>query len=214
MFGRLQTFANYTGHTRVPYDYVEDSLPLGMWVATQRTRYRSGKLSEDRTKMLESITVWTWSVAEDRWREMFEALRSFAVREGNARVPSNYRVDSRRLRPWIVDQRSAYSNHRISAERIAMLESLPAWAWHAAGDRWNLMFEALERFAAREGHASVPPDHVEDSLSIGPWCQRQRVSYRRGTLPRDQIATFEELRGWTWNTRNFEGLERSELFYT
>jgi hypothetical protein len=174
-----------------------------MWVAAQRTRYKGGKLSGDRTTMLESIAAWTWSVAEDRWREMFEALQAFAAREGHARVPSNYVTGSRRLRPWIIDQRAAYSIHRISGERIAMLESLPAWAWHAAGDRWNLMFEALERFVAREGHASVPLDHVEDSLSVGPWCQRQRVSYRRGTLTRDHIAAFEGLRGWTWNTRSF-----------
>jgi Helicase associated domain len=175
-----------------------------MWVATQRTRYKGGKLSNDRTEMLESIALWTWSVAEDRWCEMFEALQAFAAREGNARIPSNYVVGSRRLRPWIVDQRSAYSNHRISPERIAMLESLPAWEWHPAGDRWNLMFEALERFVAREGHANVPPDHVEGSLSVGQWCQMQRALYRRGTMLGDHISAFERLLGWTWNTKNLK----------
>jgi Helicase associated domain len=202
MLDRLKRFADVEGHTHVPNKCAEDSFRLGPWVATQRTRYKAGKLSVDRVKMLDSLPAWRWSIASDHWLEMFQALQRFSDRVGHSRVPSGVE-ETRALRSWVVDQRRAYENHRLPDGRIADLESLPGWAWNAAGDRWNLMFESLERYVDREGHARVPPDHVEDSQALGPWCQRQRVSRRRGTLSKDHIALFETVPGWTWNSRYF-----------
>ncbi|MET9041185.1 helicase associated domain-containing protein [Streptomyces mirabilis] len=57
---------------------------------------------------------------------------------------------------------------------------------------------ALDAFAAREGHARVPHDRIEDGYPLGVKVASIRGKYRRGTLPAERVSTLEEIPGWTW----------------
>ena len=88
-----------------------------------RRQYALTGYSRDPRKvaLLESLPGWSWSSAyHPRWEETFEQV---------ARVwPA---VDAG-MRRWIGNQKSAYAGRgttRMTAERIAKLESLPGWAW-------------------------------------------------------------------------------------
>jgi hypothetical protein len=55
------------------------------------------------------------------------------------------------------------------------------------------------RFVKREGHAKVPPKHVEGDVRLGQWVSNQRTRY--GWLQANhpmRIARLEALPGWTW----------------
>ena len=56
----LECFVEREGHSRVPRSHVEAGKPLGQWVGTQRAWHRSGKLSADRVRLLESLRGWVW----------------------------------------------------------------------------------------------------------------------------------------------------------
>jgi superfamily II DNA or RNA helicase len=60
-FGHLQRFVEREGHGRVLAFYEDDDgFRLGGWVRRQRVLRLRGKLSDERTRRLESVPGWTW----------------------------------------------------------------------------------------------------------------------------------------------------------
>lgn len=57
----------------------------------------------------------------------------------------------------------------------------------------------LRRYAAREGHAKVPADHVEEGVALGKWVMSRRLQWRAGTLPSHRVDALESVPGWVWN---------------
>ena len=74
---RLQQLEEYKaihGNCRVPQKYKENP-SLGHWVNTQRKRFKSGKLSDERIAQLEAIGLeWEWSVS---WAERLRQLEEY-----------------------------------------------------------------------------------------------------------------------------------------
>lgn len=62
-FAFLRDFIKRTGHSRVPAAYMTaDGTALGNWVSLQRVAHRRATLTPDRTKRLEKLRGWVWSV--------------------------------------------------------------------------------------------------------------------------------------------------------
>ena len=132
-FGHLRNYIEQNGHARVPAPYVmDDGFRLGGWANVQRTAYVRGKLSPERRARLEGIDpTWSWSYYASQWEEGFERLRTYVKAKGDALVPFEYVTsDGYRLGGWVVKQRSAYAEGKISTDRQTRLEDLhPTWAW-------------------------------------------------------------------------------------
>ena len=200
-FSHLLGFAEREGHTRVPDNHVEDRFRLGQWVTAQRTIYGKGKLEDDRIRRLEELPGWTWDILTDQWEQGFGYLLRFAERQGHSRVPDNHVEDGFRLGKWVGKQRTSYGRGNLAPDRFRRLEELPRWTWDILTDQWEQGFGYLLRFAEREGHTRVPRSHEGDGYRLGPWVDKQRTSYGRGTLAPDRIRRLEELPGWSWDPR-------------
>jgi hypothetical protein len=74
------------------------------WVFEQRSRYASGKLSEERRKKLDEIG-FIFNVPEAAWLEQYHKLRSFFQQYGHIDVPDTY---DKGLVSWIRNQRMRY----------------------------------------------------------------------------------------------------------
>lgn len=64
-FDALLAYEKRYGDALVPTGHVEfvgtdECINLGNWVSYMRTRYRQGKLNDDRIQLLESLSTWTW----------------------------------------------------------------------------------------------------------------------------------------------------------
>ena len=69
---------------------------------------------------------------------------------------------------------------------------------------WHGAFERLCKYAEREGHASVPYNHVaKDGYKLGLWACTQRKAYRQGALLPERRKLLEDLPGWTWESWRF-----------
>lgn len=61
--------------------------------------------------------------------------------------------------------------------------------------------EALWAFAALEGHADVPKDHVQDGVALADWVRRQREAWLAAVLPVPLVESLERVPGWAWRPR-------------
>jgi hypothetical protein len=63
---------------------------------------------------------------------------------------------------------------------------------------FELMYSLLRRFAAREGHADVPPGHMEDDLPLGNWVANTKYSRAWRDLRPEWETRLQALPGWRW----------------
>lgn len=210
-YNLLKKYIEDHGHGYVPRTYSKDGVQLGVWVWNQKSKYRQGRLLPERQEKLETLTGWTWehaksrgprqvestnSTLDDKWQRRYGLLLQYGKREGHFMVPARHIEDDIRLGKWVQIQRK--NRDKLPPQRYELLDHLEGWAWVGQDARWELRFELLQKFVAREGHGRVPKNHVEEGINIGVWVMHQRDSYRRGELSSERIAALEELPGWYW----------------
>jgi superfamily II DNA or RNA helicase len=196
-FEALRSFSAREGHARAPSGHLENGVALGSWVQVQRAK--RAKLSPAQISLLEALPGWTWDPLGDDWLTSINALYAYVKREGHARVPSGHAEGGVKLGSWIGRRRVEKARGKLSAERIALFESFPGWSWNAKNDDWDKGYEALRKFALREGHCRIPRRHLEDSVDIGEWAASQRRSEKDGKLAHERFARLELLSGWIWD---------------
>jgi superfamily II DNA or RNA helicase len=180
---------------------LEDGFGLGGWVATQRERYRRGRLSQERIARLEAVECWTWEPLADAWRNAYDVLRRFAADyppvRGLLRIPMD-RVEDLDLNSWATIQRKLHAAELLAPERAALLEQIPGWTWNTAQAKFQRGLDALRAHVEREGHFEPPSAHRENGVSLRAWIYGVRAQYARGALAADRVAQLEALKGWAW----------------
>jgi len=119
-FGKLVKYKEEHGHCRVPRKYKYD-LRFSNWVNNQRTAYANNGISSDRITKLEELG-FAWNSHADFWDDNYEELRKFKKKHGHCRAPHHYLSAGLKLGVWVSLQRTLYSKHKLSAERIQKLE--------------------------------------------------------------------------------------------
>lgn len=167
---------------------------------------------------LEALPGWVWDLNEAQWEDGFHHLRRFVEREGHSRVPQKHREEGYPLGVWVTAQRSFRSRGELSEARMAMLEALPGWVWHAKDVLWEEGFAHLERFVEQEGHTLIPQQYRDDEgFRLGAWVANQRVRARskQGPAAEQHVQRLEAVPGWVWDqveARWEEAFARLEAF--
>lgn len=202
----LTEFARRAGHVRVPPRHVEAGLKLRVWVGEQRAN--QAKMPQERRTRLEAVPGWSWNSIEDAWMEHLELLRAFAARERHTNVPVDHIEDGLKLGQWTRLRRREHT--KLTAQRRALLESVPGWFWGRKSDYvWNQKLGLLVQFVAREDHARVPDNHVEDGVKLGSWVKEQRVA--KANISAERKAKLEAMPGWSWTISQDVWAERYDL---
>jgi hypothetical protein len=124
-YALLKTFAQREGHAGVPQRHTENGIRLGVWATTQRANKET--LTAERRAQLEALPGWTWDPRADDWDRGYAALKTFADREGHARVPQGHRENGINLHNWVMVQRR--NENKLTPQRREQLEALPGWTW-------------------------------------------------------------------------------------
>ena len=178
-FDELVDFKNDNGDCNVP----RSQGPLGTWVDKQRVKYKSGKLSQERVDLLESI---------------FDELVDFKCENGDCNVPSRQGP----LGVWVGFQRQYYKKGKLSQERVDLLDSI-GFSWEPFDEAWTTRFDELVDFKNDHGDCNVP----QGQGSLGMWVNRQREEFKAGRLSEERIARLESI-GFVWDMLEQEWLER------
>ncbi len=97
---------------------------LGSWCSTQRVKYTKQELSHERIQLLEKIG-FMWDPLEAAWREQYHYVQEYRTTYPD-RWPAHqeeYPVDNN-LSLWCARQRKAYTQQKLSRERIQLLEKI------------------------------------------------------------------------------------------
>ncbi len=135
MYDALVAYKQRIGHCWVPCDWPENPR-LASWVTSQRNERVSGKLSEERFKLLDAIGfVWskdrsssdeigfTGSLHDQKWQRMFDELVKYKQQHGHCDVPMNW-PSNPRLSGWVSSQRTAKRTGQLLSNRLQRLDEL------------------------------------------------------------------------------------------
>jgi len=201
-YGELIKYKEQFGDCNVPYVWPGNK-PLGHWISVLRRSYKSGTLSEDRIKRLESIGfVWTLKedLNENIWKDAFEILKEYKEEYGNCNVPSRW-SGNKPLAAWVKTQRTNYRRRKLNDDRIKILEDIGfEWTFSLEEkweDGWKKMLEVLKDYKEEHGHCNVPL-RWNVNKGLGHWVIGQRMRYKKGNLSDDYVKRLEGL-GFVWD---------------
>lgn len=176
---------------QVQFEEFKNGKENSKWSYNQRVNYKSGNLSQERIKLLESVPEWCWEINLDKlWRVKFEELKSLKGRIP-PRTPRN--GNQRELSVWCYNQRNSYKKGELSGEKIKLLETLPEWIWeNNLMEEWQIKYEELETL-----NGAIPSINEEQS-DLRKWCHNQRLNYKTGKILQGEINLLESLPDWSW----------------
>jgi len=168
---------------------------------------KSSYLCEDRITALDSL-AFVWDVRNAGWEEKFNELARFKETHGHCDVPTQN--PSTPLGRWVNMQRLNHGKQtrgfRISAEKIAKLESI-GFTWrHFDRDGWDTRFQELVEYKKEKGDCKVP-QFYENNRKLGKWVSKQRQGYLarlkglETQLTDERLSKLEEL-GFVWGSGN------------
>lgn len=195
MFQLLKSFEEINNHFQVPKTTNEQK-QLSLWVITQRTTHKKGKLSSERVDKLNSID-FPWEIGSGRraktkagkilsnsaqWMEQYKELLLYKTIHDNISVPSS----NRSLYRWMVVQRKSFRDKLLSDEQIKLLGKLgfnfETNKEDSLGRIWNERFEELKKYFEEQGTSTVPRNH-----SLYPFTASQRSRFKKKKLSKAQI---------------------------
>ena len=209
------------GNLDVHSRYVtDDGIALGLWLCSIRTWERAGVhpkyLTVERKAELEKIGM-IWDKLDFFWERNYLAACEYYREHRNLRVNSNY-VDKNgiRLGSWIARIRGLRSGKGRGTppteEQIARLDKI-GMIWDGATEyKWEIGFDAAEKYVRQNGNLAVPIGYVtQDGYKLFNWLARQKLLYRNGSLDPIRKQRLDGIGmiwpGDTWEDR-FEAVKK------
>lgn len=193
-YRQAEAYFQCHGHL-CPYQRRNAPLPAGLsqWLTAQRKAKQAGKLSPEKSRMLESVGM-IWDVYQSLWETAYQQAEAYVQRHGHLRVSKDSGPDQF-LGRWISTQRKNYKKGVLNEERTRKLETL-GMVWDAGVDSeelWEQWFRKASAYYAAHGHLNP----MEGELRTWVLAQRAAKKGKRGCLTEAQIQRLEGI-GMVW----------------
>lgn len=171
----------------------DDGSKLGVWLQNQRTKYRAGKLSDDRIEKLESIGM-IWAMEDQRWENGVMHAKTYFEEFGDLAVPQKYVApDGYNLGAWLGTVRKNYRNGKLSTEKIEQLEALGV-VWNPIQQLWLRGYTHAEQYYQEHDNLKVAKDYVcADGYRLGQWLVKQKRDYKSGQMKADRAELLRRI---------------------
>ena len=205
----MEVYVQAFGTSMVPRAYT--SALTGYNLGTQLDNFRRGMLhigkphEKEVVEWAESLTGWTWNVADSKWDQFKSEMGMYVASNGTAAVPQSFRSSSGFKLGRVVHAIRSPRDCRFvngNAERCAWLESLPGWCWDRHDQQWVAFQNELIFYVAAYGNAQVPYSYKASSgckLGIAVSNIRKGASFLNGHDAKTRRAWLEALPGWCWH---------------
>ena len=184
------------------YEYDENGIALGTWIATQRNAYKGQcacRITEEQIELLKQIGMrFETNKWEVDWNKKYELAKAYYEYYGNLEVPANFKTingydydeNGVALGMWISNQRQAYKNqgiNKITEEEIELLKQIGMrFKTYKNEEEWNKKYELAKAYYEYHGDLEVPVrfkttngyDYDENGVALGMWISNQRQAYK------------------------------------
>ena len=188
------------GNLSVPKNYrTKTDFPLGIWIQRQRSLYKNNKISEDRTKRLTDIGM-NWN--PDNWKSRFNLVKQYYEEHGNINISQKEVIQGIWLGKWIVSQKKAMQEGKLTHEQIEMLKTLPMEEVGRKDNLWWSMYEEAKKYYEEFGNLNIPINYLTSTgKKLSDWIIRQRRNYKLGKMPLEHKEKLDEI-GFIWDLSN------------
>lgn len=176
----------------------EPPYALGSWIANQRAKRRTGKLSAEQIARLDALGM-IWNPTLDAWTKGIKAARRYHAAHGDLRVRPS---EDAYLHRWLEDQRESHQHGRLSPTRAAQLEKLGI-SWRPTQDEWNRVYQLAAAYHRRTGHLIPGPlETVGDPpVRLSRWLSTQRARRASSLMTGEQKRLLERI-GMVWDLKD------------
>ncbi len=188
---------------------------LYVWILRQRSKYKSGKITERQYKKLSQIGM-VWEL-DDTWTEKYKLAKEYFTKNGNLDIPAEYVTkDGVNLGNWYRGARNAYINNALPNERLKLLEEIGIQKTSIKQRTWMKYYEEAKKYFEEKGNLNVDAHYkTKNGLNLGVWISSQRYSYSKKRLSDEQIKMLESI-GMCWHrdkSRWQNGYEYAKKYY-
>jgi hypothetical protein len=144
-----------------------------------------------------------WGIHDAGYRIGVAHLRAYIAREGHANVPQESVTDDGfGLGVWVANRRRDRRNGRLSAAKIAELNTRGMVWGSSRDDGYRIGVDHLRVHTATAGHANIPSQFVtDDGFKLGKWVANRRQDRKARALGPAKIAELDAL-GMAWYPRD------------
>ena len=224
-YGNLEVSVNFK--TVNGYDYDENGVALGMWVANQRQAYKCNvvnKISEWQIELLKQIGMrFETKNREEEWNKKYELAKLYYEYHGNLEIPqffktvNGYEYDENgfEIGNWLRNQRQAYKENRMSKKRIILFKQIGMrFETKNIKEEWNKKYKLAKVYYEHYGNLEIPIkfktingyEYDENGASLGMWISTQKQSFKgqaNNKLDEKQIKLLNQI-GMKWFSDNID----------
>ena len=199
-FLEAKNYSEEYGNLRVPKNYRSNTdFSLGIWIQRQRSLYKNNKISEDRIKRLTAIGM-NWN--PDNWESRFNLVKQYYEEHGNINISQKEVIQGVWLGKWIVSQKKAMQEGKLTQEQKEMLKTLPMEEVGRKDNRWWSMYEEAKKYYEEFGNLNIPVNYLtSNGKKLSDWIIRQRRNYKLGKMPLEHKEKLDEI-GFIWDLGN------------
>lgn len=194
-YAKLKVYYEEHGNCNIPARYKKDK-PLGIWVVSQRVRYKNDQLAKYKIKLLEELD-FEWQAKTNAIDEFITNLTEFRKKHGHINVPRNeskYKKLAQRLNRYktLLNNGKVNKNGSIEYRRQtlskAQAEALTKLGLVATDTSWEYYYQELKRYFLENGHLNI---RQKDNSRLYGWCRRQIKN--KDHLTDDQKRMLDEI---------------------
>ena len=204
----LREYYRIHGDICVPAGYsTEDGVYLSKWLRNIKRIYRDPderhRLDDEQIKSLEEMNIDWRTDAEIRWQRGYKNLCDFREQFKTCIVPRGYIAqDGQRLHTWVQNQRTSFTNGKITREHIELLNKIGfVWELRTPGETWEKNYALAQAYYVEHGNLDIKRRDRYKGVLLAQWLQMQR-RLRAGeisgkALTEDQIRRLDAI-GMRW----------------
>ena len=231
-----KTYFEHYGNLEIPqgfktingYDYDENGIALGIWLAKQRQAYKgqgTQKITPDQIKLLEEIGMrFENKDIMETWMEKYNLAKVYFEHYDNLEIPKTFKTingydydeNGIALGNWIGKQRQTYKGQgtqKITPTQIKLLEEIGMRFETANRNKiWIEKYNLAKAYFEHYGNLEIPTvfkttngqEYDENGIALGTWIVTQRTAYKGDSTNKitpTQIKLLEEI-GMRFETAN------------
>ena len=215
-YGNLEISANFK--TSNGYDYDENGVALGMWLANQRQAFKGNgkKISKEQIELLKKIGMrFETKNYEEEWNKKYALAKAYYDHYGNLEIPFKFKTSNGydynengvALGVWITTQRQAFKGNgkKISKEQIELLKKIGMrFETKNFEEEWNKKYALAKAYYDHYGNLEIPQsfktkngyEYDVNGVALGVWITTQRDAFKgnsRYKISKEQIKLLKEI---------------------